>query len=154
LRLYSLNPHVFPFLAKNTNINFRYSKEKEMRFCPTNVRKPYSNFQIIMQFFLILFLFFEREIFVGHIAPKSFSRRDFYKIPALKTFPTNRTFPPLKTATFPQTIDCKTVLTYLYIKMVANDGTDAAPRSRAFALGFAGSCRAVLCLQPFFQILL
>jgi hypothetical protein len=36
--------------------------------------------------------------------------------------------------------------------MVANDGTDAAPRSRAFALGFARGCRAVLCLQPFFQI--
>jgi hypothetical protein len=35
--------------------------------------------------------------------------------------------------------------------MVANDRTDAAPRSRAFAWGFAGSCRAVLCLQPFFQ---
>jgi hypothetical protein len=35
--------------------------------------------------------------------------------------------------------------------MAGNDGTDATPRSRAFALGFAGSCRAVLCLQPFFQ---
>ncbi len=34
--------------------------------------------------------------------------------------------------------------------MVANDGTDAAPRSRAFALGFARGCRAVLLLATVF----
>jgi hypothetical protein len=34
--------------------------------------------------------------------------------------------------------------------IVDNNGTDAAPRSRAFALGFARGCRAVLCSQPFF----
>ena len=33
-----------------------------------------------------------------------------------------------------------------------NGGTDATPRSRAFAWGVAGSCRAVLCSQQHFQI--
>jgi hypothetical protein len=82
--------------------------------------------------------------------PNPFPELNFTKCVS-KTIRTNRTFPLLKFTTPPQVIDCKTVLTYLYIKMVANTGTDAAPRSRAFALGFAGSCRAVLCLQPFFQ---
>jgi hypothetical protein len=39
---------------------------------------------------------------------------------------------------------------WLYLKY--NDGTDAAPRSRAFALGFAGGCCAVLLFSVVFLI--
>jgi hypothetical protein len=38
--------------------------------------------------------------------------------------------------------------------MVANTGTDALPRSRAFALGFAGHWRQCFVLGSFFKYLL
>jgi hypothetical protein len=46
----------------------------------------------------------QSRTFVGHIAPKSFSMREFCKIPAFKTIRTNPTFPPLKSTITPQLI--------------------------------------------------
>jgi hypothetical protein len=49
----------------------------------------------------------------GHIAPKSFPMRKFYKIPALNSIRTNPTFALLKFTTFPQLINSETVEYYL-----------------------------------------
>jgi hypothetical protein len=58
----------------------------------------------------------QSRTFVGHIAPKSFSMREFCKIPALKTFRTNPTFPPLKSRIAPQLMSWKQVFIYVYVK--------------------------------------
>jgi hypothetical protein len=55
----------------------------------------------------------QSRTFEGHIAPKSFPMRGFYKIPALKTIRTNPAFPPLKFTTAPQNIDRERVLIYV-----------------------------------------
>jgi hypothetical protein len=55
-----------------------------------------------------------------------------------------------KYRTLPQLINNEPVQYYLYIKIAANDRTDALPRSGAVAGGFCRALSAVLCCPHIF----
>jgi hypothetical protein len=79
---------------------------------------------------------------------------EFCTRPAFNSICTNPIKPLLKSTIEMQLFDNKPVHIYLYIKITDNDGTDAAPRSRAFALGVCGELpRSALLSTVFLNII-